>query len=184
MKKRSVLPAFVLVLCAAAQGAPWKSEGARVRVDFPKGWEPVTARIADKRRAESREAADSSFYAELARRLRAGRFHFFEQRKTGRRADLQYTSFGSRLRELREQDIRNLCPRWAEDNAEQGLRMIGCGPMKLGTAWVARMEFQADPGGVGDHQIQRFDTSGTHVVFTLRGTRAEADSLFKRTRFF
>ena len=176
---------LALFLISSAGAAPWKNESLRVNVNLPGTWKPITAKIADQRLKAATDSADILFYGELKKRTLAGNFFVFEQRPGSKvRADLQSTFLGRPLGGvLKEKDIRNLCPLWAQNHDENERPFQDCQPRKLGIAWTAFLTYEPEPGSF-EYQVKYFRPDGTLILFTVAGTRAQAEAIFRNTKFY
>lgn len=188
MKKTALLAALFLASLSSvpAQAAPWKNASIGVRINLPGQWKPITAKMAAERAKAAKDPADAEFYGKVKARLGAGDFFLFEEKPRGKvRADLQVMRMGKPLRALTEQDILNLCPLWAERHGENERPFSDCRPRKLGNAWTAYLEYEADEAGYpAEYTIRHFKAQGDLVLLTVTGTREEAEAIFRNTKFF
>jgi hypothetical protein len=186
----SKLAAATLMLCGLlptfAAAMPWKNETARVRLQLPGKWAPVTAKIAGQRMKTSQDSADAEFYRKAKARLASGDFFLFEAAPRSKvRADLQVMPMGKPLRTMTEQDIRNLCVLWVQRHGENERPFSACKPRKLGIAWTADLSYEADErGNFEEYAIRYFRADGTLILFTVTGTREQAEALFRKTAFY
>jgi hypothetical protein len=185
MRLRSTFLALALISTLPSMAAPWQDESLRIKVNLPGTWKFITPKMADQRMKSSRDSADIVFYGELKKRTETGNFFVFEQRpKSKVRADLQTGYLGKPLGgTLAERDIKNLCPLWAANRDENERPFLDCQPRQLGIAWTALLTYEPEPG-VHEYQIKYFRPDGTLILFTVRGTRAQAEAIFRNTKFY
>jgi hypothetical protein len=179
-------PAFILLACIAAHAAAWKNDSLRVRINLPGTWKFITPKMADQRLTSAKDDEGVAFYSELKKRTQTGDLFVFEKSpKSKVRADLQTGYLGKPLgRVLAEQDIRNLCPLWAANPAENEIPFLDCQPRKLGIAWTALLTYQTGPEGKMEYQIKYFRPDGRLILFTVAGSKTDAEALFKNIKFY
>ncbi len=185
MSPRLTFLSLILLASIPTMAAPWKNEALRVEVNLPGTWKFVSPKMAGQRIKSSADSADIIFYRELKKRTEAGSLFLFEEKpKSKVRADLQINYLGKPLGgTLTKQDIQNLCPLWAKNHDEGERPFLDCQPRKLGIAWTALLTYEPAPATY-EYQIKYFRTDGMLILFTVAGTRAQAEAIFKATKFY